>query len=44
MMETELVPETLVFNSAQTPLTTQEDFITFMLRESFRSYVNNKPH
>jgi hypothetical protein len=39
MMETELVSETLVFNSKLTRLMAREDFITFMRRESFKSYI-----
>jgi hypothetical protein len=37
-METELVSETLVFNSTLTRLIARENFITFMRRESLKSY------
>jgi hypothetical protein len=39
MMETERVSETLVFNSELTRLITREDFIAFVRRESFKSYM-----
>jgi hypothetical protein len=38
-METELVFETLAFDSTLTRLIARENFITFMRRESIKSYV-----
>jgi hypothetical protein len=38
MMETELVSETLVFGATLTRLIARDDFITFMRRESLKSY------
>jgi hypothetical protein len=44
MMETEPVSKTLVFNSALTQLIALEDFIAFIHRESFRSYIGRMDH
>jgi hypothetical protein len=38
MMETELVSKTSVFDSTLMQLIAQEDFITFMHHESFKSF------
>jgi hypothetical protein len=41
MMETEEISDTLVFSSILTRLIAREDFSTFILCESFRSYIIN---
>jgi hypothetical protein len=41
MMETEEISETLVFSSILTWLIAQEDFSTFVIHDSFRSYTIN---
>jgi hypothetical protein len=40
MMEYKRVSETLIFNSALTRMIAREDFIAFICRESFKSYIN----